>query len=319
PIFDEILAAAKEMYGADFYPVMLEAGNWVQQFSNTDGDLTGLDVFMFPFDPNDPSQPARPEVTLQVENDDFLAVLERTHEFWERGYVDPRLAIGDDAIDRGEELREGNFIFSTGQYAYGHTATEQARRDFDVRFVPLSRVPIVSTMSAAGSGFAVSVYSQNPEAAVQFMNAWYTDNQLTVLLTEGVEGVHWNADANGLIVPDQDARDAGPWATWRFGMGNVFMLTPRYTDGADYIDGFRAYNELGVGTAFAGFVFDNEPVAREFAAMRAVVDEFREHLTVGAMNPETAVPAYLEALRAVGADDVLAELNRQLDEFFASR
>jgi len=320
PIIDEILEAAHEMYGTDFYPVMLEAGNWVQQLSNTDGDLTGLDTFMFPFDPNDPSQPARPEVTLQIENDDFLAVLERTRHFWEMGYVDPRLAIGDEAIDRGEELRNGNFIFSTSQYAYGHTATVQAERDgLDVRFVPLSRVPIVSTMSAAGSGFAVSVYSQNPEAAVQFMNAWYTDNQLTVLLTEGVEGVHWNANADGLIVPDQDARDAGPWGTWRFGMGNVFMLTPRDTDGAGYIEGFRAYNELGVGTAFAGFVFDNEPVAIQFAAMQSVVAEFRTSITVGALDLETAVPAYLEALRAAGADDVLAELNRQLDEFFASR
>lgn len=319
PIFDEILEAAKEMYGEGFYPVMLESGNWVQQFSNTDGDLTGLDVFMFPFDPNDPSQPARPEVTLQIENDDFLAVLERTREFWVRGYVDPRLAIGDEAIDRGEELRNGNFIFSTGQYAFGHTQTVQAERGLDIRFVPLSRAPIVSTMSAAGSGFAVSIYSQNPEAAVQFMNAWYTDNTLAVILTEGVEGVHWNADENGLIVLDHDARDAGPWGTWRFGMGNVFMLTPRDTDGLGYIEGFRAYNELGVGTAFAGFVFDNEPVAIQYAAMRSVVDEFREHLTVGAMDLTTAVPNYLEALRAAGADDVLAELNRQLDDFFAGR
>jgi len=74
-----------------------------------------------------------------------------------------------------------------------------------------------------------------------------------------------------------------------------------------------------VGTAFLGFVFDSEPVAIQAAAMRNVVDEFRTPLTVGGMDLETAVPAYIAALRSAGADDVLAELNRQLDAFFAGR
>ena len=320
PVFEEIMQAAKDLYGDGFFPLNLEAGNFLNNFSVTDGDLTGINAFHFPFDPNNPALPARPEVTLQVENERYLRVLERTRDFWNLGFIDPRLAIGDDAgIDRGEILRAGEFIFSTGQYAYGHTATVQAERGLDIRFVPLSRAPIVSTMSAAGSGFGISVYSRNQEAAMQFLNAWYTDNTLTVLLSEGVEGVHWNPDANGLIVLDNDARSSIPYQTWRFGMGNVFMLTPRDTDGAEYIEGFRAYNELGVGTAFLGFVFDSEPVAIQAAAMRNVVDEFRTPLTVGGMDLETAVPAYIAALKSAGADDVLAELNRQLDAFFAGR
>jgi len=42
-------------------------------------------------------------------------------------------------------------------------------------------------------------------------------------------------------------------------------------------------------------------------------------LTVGALDLETAVPDYLAALRAAGAEDVLAELNRQLDVFLSGR
>ena len=318
PIFEEIMQASKDMYGDGFFPLNLEAGNFLNNFSCTDGDLTGINAFMFPFDPNDPSLPARPEVTLQIENERFLRVLDKTRDFWNKGFVDPRLAIGDGAgIDRGEILRAGEFIFSTGQYAYGHGETVRAERGLDIRFVPLSRAPIVSTMSAAGSGFAISVYSQKQEAAMQFMNAWYTDNKLAVILCEGVEGVHWNYNDEGLIVPDNDARESTPYQTWRFGMGNVFNLTPRDTDGADFIEGFKAYNALGVGTAFVGFVFDSEPVAVQAAAMINVAEEYRTPLTVGSMDPATAVPAYLAALRGAGADDVLKELNRQLNEFFA--
>jgi len=207
-------------------------------------------------------------------------------------------------------------MFSTGQYAYGHQAAEQERRGIECIFVPLSRVPVIDTMSAAGSGFGISVYSQNQEAAMQFLNAWYTDNELTVILGYGVEGINWNYDRNGLIAIDWDARDSIPYGTWRNGMGNVFMFTPQVDEGADFIEGFRAYNEAGVATAFAGFVFNSEPVEIQMAALSGVVDTYRPGLTTGAMDPAVDVPRYLAELQANGIDDVLAELNRQLAAFF---
>jgi len=319
PIFEEILQASKDKYGDNFFPLNIEQGNFAQHFSATDGDLTGLDIFMFPYDPMNPAQPAQPEVTLQIENELFVRVLEKVREFWNKGFIDPSLAIqGEEAgVIIGEAHTAGEYLFSTGQYAFGHQAAEQERRGIECIFVPLSRVPLVSTMSAAGSGFGISVYSQNQEAAMQLLNAWYTDNTLAVILCYGVEGTHWNPDPAGLIVLDNDAREAIPYQTWRNGMGNVFMLTPQDNEGPDFIEGFRAYNELGVATAFAGFVFNSEPVEVQMAALSSAVDEFRPGLTVGAMDPATAVPAYLAALKSAGVDDVLAELNSQLHAFFA--
>jgi len=320
PVFEEILQASKDKYGDNFFPLNIEQGNFIQHFSGTDGDLTGLDIFMFPYDPVDPTLPAHPEVTLQIENEQFLRVLQKVRDFWNKGFIDPRLAIqGEEAgVIIGNAHREGEYMFSTGQYAFGHQAAMQEERGIDCIYVPLSKVPIVSTMSAAGSGFGISVYSQNQEAAMQFLNAWYTDNTLAVILCEGVEGVHWNRDAQGLTVLNNEARESTPYQTWRNGMGNVFILSPRDTDGADWVDGFRAYNEAGAATAFAGFVFNSDPVEVQMAAISSVVDEFRPGLTVGAMDPAVAVPNYLTALRSAGSEDVLAELHRQLNAFFAS-
>ena len=315
PVFEEIMQAAQDRWGENFFPLNLEAGNFVQHFSATDGDLTGLHAFMFPFDPNDPTQPENPEITLQIEDELFLRVLERVRHFWEMGFIDPRLAIPAEAGDViGGASRAGEYMFSTGQYAFGHTASAQAERGIDSRFVPISR-PIVSTMSAAGSGFGISVYSQNQETAMKFLNAWYTDNELAVILTEGLEGIHWDFDDDGLIVVNPDRQ----YNTWRFGMGNIFVLTPRNTDGADYFTGFNAYNQAGIPTALLGFVFNSEPVAAEMAALTGVVEEFRPTITVGALDLETAVPAYLAALQANGIDRVLEELNNQVQEFLANR
>jgi putative aldouronate transport system substrate-binding protein len=274
---------------------------------------------MFPFDPNNPAQPTRPDVTLQVDNDLFVRVLERVRHFWDMGFIDPRLAIpGEEAgVIIGQASEAGEYLFSTGQYAFGHQAAMQEMRGIDCIFVPLSVRPLISTMSAAGSGFGISIYSQNPEAAMMLLNAWYTDTELANILNYGLEGEHWTRDAAGLVVQNDDARTATPYQTWRNGMGNIFMLTPRDIEGADFMNGFRAYNENGVATAFAGFVFNGESVEVQMAAMTSVVDEFRPSLTVGAMDPATAVDAYRAALMAAGAGDVLAELNRQLAEFFS--
>ena len=317
PRLDEILAASQEMWGDNFFPLNLEAGNFVQHFSNVDGDLTGLNLFHFGFDPNNPALPIDPVVGLNIEDERFLRVLDRVRHFWEMGYIDPRLAIPTEAgIVIGEASQAGEYLFSTGQYAYGHTAAMQASRGIDSRFVPISR-PIISTMSAAGSGFGVSVYSRNQAAAVQFLNAWYTDNQLAVILSEGVEGIHWNYNDEGLIVLDDDAR--ATYGTWRFGMGNIFILTPRETDGHGYFDRFRAYNAAGTPTSTMGFIFNNEAVAMEMAALTGVVEQWRQSVTVGALDPATAVPAWHADLVANGVERVREELNRQLQEFYAAR
>ena len=317
PMFEEALAAAKDTWGASFYPLSVEPEAFVRQVSNADFDLTGLHIFHLGFDPANPGLPANPTIGLNLENDLYVRILERLHHFWEQGFIDPRLAIADQSSTVFMETRTaGDYLFSHTVYAYGHSASAAAERGIDVRFPPMSS-PIISSVSAAGSGFGISVYSPNQEAAMQFMNAWYTDNELAVILTEGVEGIHWNLNEDGLIVLDADARAS--YSTWRFGMGNIFVLTPRDTDGVGYFERFNAYNAAGTPTALLGFTFNSEDVAAEMAAVMGVVDQFNLTLTVGAVDPAVVVEEYLGALRANGVDRILEELNQQLAEFYASR
>jgi len=154
-------------------------------------------------------------------------------------------------------------------------------------------------------------------STASFQAAFDMGDQLAVILSEGVEGIHWEYDADGLIVLNADAR--ADYAPWRFGMGNIFVLTPRDTDGIGYFERFNEYNARGVPTGILGFTFDNTPVGLEMAALTGVVEQFHQSLTVGAIDPATAVPDYLALLQANGIDTVLEELNRQLQEFFANR
>ena len=316
PQFEAAMVAAQEMYGPTFFPLVPETEMFVRALSNADFDITHTHAFHFGFDPRNPALPANLVVGLNLENDLYLAVLERLHHFWEMGFIDPRLAVGDQASSVMVELRNsGDYLFSALVYAYGHTAQASSERGIDARFPRISHA-IVSTTSAAGSGFAVSVYSPNQVEAVQFMNAWYTDAELATILAYGVEGTHFTRNADGTITRAEDA--TAVYNPWRFGMGNIFVLPPTNLDGTGYFERFQAYNAAGVGTSLVGFVFDNEPVANELAAITSVTDRFNGTLTVGAVDPATTVPEYLADLRASGIDAVMEELNRQIQEFLAN-
>ena len=317
PQFEAAMQTAKDTWGDTFFPLAIEPELIARALSNADFDLTGLNVFHFGFDPRNPAQPVDPIIGLNLENERYIRVLEKLHQFWNQGFIDPRMAIpGESSTVLVETRNAGEYLFSQRVYAYGHTAEASEERGIDARFPPLS-APIVSSVSAAGSGFGISVYSQNQEAAMQFMNAWYTDTELAVILSEGVEGTHWNLDADGLIVLNDDNR--ANFSPWRNGMGNIFILTPRNTDGPGYFERFQAYNDAGIGTSLLGFTFDNSAVSTEMAALTGVVEQFNQSLTVGAIDPATAIPAYLEALKANGIDAVREELNAQLQAFYAAR
>ncbi|MCL2222216.1 MAG: ABC transporter substrate-binding protein [Oscillospiraceae bacterium] len=317
PLFEEAMQRAKDEYGPTFFPLAMEGGGWARMISNGDTDLTGADLMHFTFDPNNPAEPTDFLPGLAIENELTLRVYDRLHHFWNQGFIDPRAAIPGEAASVFIDQREaGEYLFATTVYAYGHTTQASASRGIDARFPRMSN-PIVSTVSATGSGFAVSVYSRNQAAAVQFMNAWYTDQTLADILVEGVEGVHHTRNADGTLTRLPGGRDR--YAPWRFGMGNVFTFSPLDTEGPDYLEGFLAYNAAGIPVTFLGFTFDPANVLTEMSALSAVWDEFGQSLEVGAVEPRAGTEAFAAALRANGFDRFEAELHRQLEEFFAAR
>ena len=327
PIFAEIMQASIDAWGDDGFFPLNQNSHVATVFSQMEAnDLTGANIFNWHIDPINPALPVEPLVDLRLEDERFLRTLDRIHYFWNRGFINPSIVVEPgDTLRAAEET--GQFLFSVSQYPYGATAMRAATQLHDDLFahVPLTRVPILSTVSAAGSGFGISVFSPNQAEAMQFLNAKFTDNILATIIAEGVEGIHWNpyvyVDADGvehhMLDPIPDG--AATYSTWRFGTGNAFVITPRVTDGPGFMERFHAFNMMGVPTATMGFMFDAGPVAVEMAAITAVVAEYHMPLIMGALDPAEAVPSFLASLKANGAEAIRDEVNRQLQEFYDAR
>ena len=68
-----------------------------------------------------------------------------------------------------------------------------------------------------------------------------------------------------------------------------------------------------------GFSFDIEPVQTELSSCQAVVDEYLGPIARGSVDVDTELPKFLEKLEAAGVDKVIAEAQRQINEWKAAK
>ncbi len=64
-----------------------------------------------------------------------------------------------------------------------------------------------------------------------------------------------------------------------------------------------------------GFAFDPTPVQTEYANVSAIDTEYYASMQLGLSDPATKLPEYQEKLKAAGVDTIVAEAQRQIDEW----
>ena len=67
-----------------------------------------------------------------------------------------------------------------------------------------------------------------------------------------------------------------------------------------------------------GFVFDFAPVKTEKANCDAVIDELYYAISTGSVDPDKYLPMLIDKLKKAGADKIIAEKQKQLDEWKAA-
>ena len=97
------------------------------------------------------------------------------------------------------------------------------------------------------------------------------------------------------------------------------IMTPESgTVGNPYLDEVAVQNENALSSPALGFYFDTTNVADQLAACTATWLTYKSLLVTGAGDPDTVVPEMLDALRADGLDEIIAEAQTQLDAYVAS-
>lgn len=236
------------------------------------------------------------------------------YEWAQKGYIRLDAATITDSLP---EVKAGNHIARlTGTVKPGLEAIE--KENFggrDVEIVSLSD-PWLCTSGITATMTAISRTSKNPEKAMQFINLFNTDAYLYNLITQGIEGKHYETLEDGYIAPI-DNSGYFPNADWMY--GNQFLAYLKEGQDADVWDQTIELNTSAKNSVALGFAFDPSNVQNEIASVNAVVKEFELSLDTGAVDPATTMPQFLDKLEQAGSQTIIDEVQRQLDEWKATK
>ena len=276
-------------------------------------EITGCSVGAFRTDSFD-------KVVNQYDTDEARAFFKLMREWYQKGFMrsDAATAVNDSDI-----RATGNFFAAYGGWLPSSDFVSDSTPE-DKRVVHIHGLnePHLRTGNVFGSGFAISSNSKNPEKTMEFINLLNTDKYLRNLVAYGIEGVHYKAVGdNQWDLPDGVTKksDTG-YAPVVHTQGNRFILRTRAgVEPENMWDLFKEFNETATVYPTLGFVFNPDSVMNEVTAIENVYQEYAPSLMVGAVDPDEYLPKFLEKLKSAGSDKIIAEMQKQYDEWKANK
>ncbi|ALS29068.1 ABC transporter substrate-binding protein [Paenibacillus cisolokensis] len=235
---------------------------------------------------------------------------ETMRKYYLAGYLPPDVATkqGDEHLKTGKWLVDKQHTVPFADILWTN------EMQYPIASTPIHE-PIVFNWSVTGSMQAISANTKYPKQAMQFLNLLNTDPYLRNLLNYGIEGVHYNKLSEDTYEPIPDSG----YSMASFTLGNMFLLYKLKDDPADKWEQYEAFNNSAKNAPLLGFQFDPTNVMTELANVKNAVDEFGPALNTGSVDPAEMLPKAIEKLKAQGLDKIIAEVQKQLDEWRASK
>ncbi|WP_062354047.1 ABC transporter substrate-binding protein [Bacillus kwashiorkori] len=258
--------------------------------------------FAFPLE-GDQSKVINPFAT-----DIAMQTYKTMHQYFKAGYIKADAATSKDSWPMDVE---NWFVRMGDSQPYADNLWTRSAK-YEVVSVP-AEVPTTFNTSVTGAIQAISVTSKNPGKAMEFLNLLNSDPYLRNLIDKGIEGVHYEKNADGTIT-DLPAR-VERYNLPTYSLGNHFILYLYGDDPADKWEAFEEFNASARKAPTLGFHFNADPVRSEVASIQNVSDEFYDAIAVGSVDPEEYLPKFNKKLKDAGIDKVLAEIQKQYDEW----
>lgn len=260
------------------------------------------------------------KVVNQYESPEYKEFVELMHRWYQKGYINKdALNITDLEPDR----KAGRLGISIGESMKpGQAEAYKASYGEEIILHPLTEGTI-TTGGAIATMTGISSTSKNPERAMMFLELLNTDKELFNIFAKGIEGVHYEFvdKEKGVIGPPSGMSQAdvgyNPNTDWMY--GNQFNAYYVAMDQVGTYEQTIALNESAKSSPIVGFSFNSEPVKTDLAQVSAVIGKYQVSLISGLADPAVVLPEFLAKLKDAGVDRIIAEKQKQLDEFFAGK
>jgi putative aldouronate transport system substrate-binding protein len=260
------------------------------------------------------------ETILSIYETDYAKQLFATMRDWyNKGYIHPDSGLS--TWDTSVDFNAGNFFIQPMPLKGNNIKAQEmvnSSGNPDLKLGEIYGQPKVNiTTHAGGSMLAIPMLSEYQVQAMKFINLMHSDSTLLNMMLFGVEGTHWEFEADGRVnLIDSAWYGAHPGA-WT--LGNTMLQAVTNNEDPDKNRMLIEYSNDAIDHPALGFRFRTEPIAAELTAVNAVHDGMAQALYTGYVDPEVELPGFIEALKGAGLDTILAEVQAQYDAWKAAK
>lgn len=258
------------------------------------------------------------KVVNYFESPEYAELVNKMHNWFKAGYINKDAATSQ--ISEPDILKADKAFSYFARISPGAVATGERQAGKELIGVELEEQAYSTTSDVLVALWTVAQNSQNPERAMMFLNLMYTDKDIANLLLWGIEGKHYVKVADTVIdyPAGVDSTTVG-YSTQSWLMGNPFLTYTLKTEDPELWKKIQAFNKEVIESKALGFTFNTEPVKNEITALNNVAQQYRKILETGTIDPSKKLTEFNERLKAAGIDKVIAEKQKQLDEWAAAK
>jgi putative aldouronate transport system substrate-binding protein len=250
------------------------------------------------------------------ENKEFANLM---YSWMQKGYIHPDSGLS--TYDVSPDWNAGKFLFRTQPLKGNNIKAQEmvnASGNPDLKLLEIYGQPKINvTHHAGGSMLAIPAVSEYPVQAMKFINLMHTDSKLINMMLYGVEGTHWELEDDGRVNIINNAWYSAHGGAWTLGDTQIQAVSNKEDPNKNGM--LIKYSDDSIAHPTLGFRFRTEPVAAELTAIQAVVDGMNRSLMTGSVDPDVEIPKYVQALKDAGLETVKAELQKQYDEWKATK
>ena len=292
PFFDEIVKNEQGYYA--YRPT----GNvWIKNYQEITG-IVGLDL----------RENDKLKAIYNWDSEGYMDGLEKLRQYYEKGYIRKDIAS---VLDDSNDFKSNKYVVTHTGWKPGFEAAQSAQLGGE-HVAIVTGDGIVDGSSLTSTMYAISANSKHPDEAIKFINLMNTNKELYNLICNGIEGKHykWADDKHIELISD-----GGYYVNSSWEFGNQFNAYPLVGQDEDIWEQTKAFNETMKESPIVSFVLDTNDIQTELSQMSTITSEYKNMLTYGCADWREEFDSYKSRMMAAGAENVLNEVQRQLDEY----
>lgn len=255
------------------------------------------------------------------ETEEYAEYCRMVYDWAQKGYFAPDAAVTTESPDT--LVRQDNYL---GMFSWGG-AQELVDTNLPCETLILNTIPhYASYNGGAVIQWSLPITCANPEKAMEALNYIYKNKDAAALIQYGIEGqdyevVQEEGDLKQIRYLSENPQDLpyyNGYGIWGSALEWPAIEPQPLDKGAKR----QAYDDAVPRTRFSaamGYSFDQSPVSSEIAAVNTVIEQYARSFNSGALDPEKALPEFIDALKSAGMDAVIQEQQKQLDEWAAGK